>query len=286
MQVNKDIRASSIEVDGASIHYKTVGAGPLLIPIPGANGAGYMYEPLAAALSHRFKVVIYDRRGYGNSHIIGRREPITMAYLRMQASDAASLIQHLSPGKPATVFATSGSATMGLELLQSRPDLVQQLVIHESLILSPLSASYQSYIRNKFANLIQMYGGTDNATLRRSLITLIQGKRDLRRLSQTRQYARLQSQPRDEIELFYLHELPQILDYNLDIEELRLYRDKLVFLTGVDKTLDLASSLRVLSKALGLPAVVVPGGHTGYVTDAEEFADKLVAALGYDKAKL
>jgi pimeloyl-ACP methyl ester carboxylesterase len=286
MQTNKDLRSSSIKVDGASIYYDTIGSGPLFIPIPGANGTGLLYEPLAAALTHRFEVVLYDRRGYGKSHILTPSKPNMMARLKTHANDVVSLIQYLSPGKPVIVFATSGSGVLALELLQSRPDLVQRLILHEPLLLSPLPTSYKSDIKKKLRSNIRKYGGTENAKLRATLIPFIQGKWDQQRMGRTHQYARLQSQPADEVGLFYQYELPWVLDYEFDIGQLRPDREKLVLMKGQDISLDLTSGLMPLSKALGIPVIKAAGGHTGYVTDAEEFANKLLAALGCGKAKL
>ena len=52
---------SPLHVNGASLYYKTIGTGPLLVIIPVGNGAGLFYEPLTSYLSSHFRVLLYDR---------------------------------------------------------------------------------------------------------------------------------------------------------------------------------------------------------------------------------
>lgn len=51
-----------LEVPGASLYYETVGNGPLLLTISGANGDAEVWRPLADCLKDNFTVVIYDRQ--------------------------------------------------------------------------------------------------------------------------------------------------------------------------------------------------------------------------------
>ncbi|KJK67410.1 Alpha/beta hydrolase family protein [Aspergillus parasiticus SU-1] len=287
MQANKSPSATRIAVDGASLYYKIIGTGPLLIPMPGATGTGMVYEPLAAALSSHFQVALYDRRGFGNSLLVTPGEADMTTHVRTQADDVAQLIQHLSPGKPATVFAASGSAAMAIDLLRSRPDLVQHLILHEPLILDHLPTQFKSYIKDGVVFGILKYGGSGNGSIRRELLAYVQGRRDQQRLRRHPHYARLMSQPVDEAMLFFKFELPIVLNNRFNLEDLRLYRDKLVLMKGLDISPELASNpVITLSDALGISMVFSPGGHNGFITDAEEFAKKMISALNSNKAKL
>ncbi|GMF77410.1 unnamed protein product [Aspergillus oryzae] len=287
MQTNKSPCATCIAVDGTSLYYKIIGTGPLLIPMPGATGTGMVYEPLATALSSHFQVALYDRRGFGNSLLVTPGELDTTTHVRTQADDVAQLIQHLSPGKPATVFAASGSAVMAIDLLQSRPDLVQHLILHEPLILDHLPTQFRSYVKDGMVDGILKYGGSGNRIIRRELLAYVQGRRDQQRLRRDPHYARLMSQPVDEAMLFFKFELPIVLNYHLDLENLRLYRDRLVLMKGLDISPELASNpVITLSDVLETAVVFAPGGHNGFITDAEEFAKKMISALNSKKAKL
>ncbi|OGM46041.1 hypothetical protein ABOM_005634 [Aspergillus bombycis] len=287
MQANKSSSATRIDVGDASLNYKLIGTGPLLIPMPGANGTAMLFEPLATALSSHFTVALYDRRGFGNSLLVTPGEPDTTTHLRAQADDVAKLIQYLSPGKPATVFAASGSGAMAIELLQSRPDLVQHLILHEPLLLDHLPTPFKSYIKNGLFTSILEFGGRGPATIRRVLLAYVQGKRDQRRLGQDPHYARLMCQRDDDTAFFFGFELQLVLDYHFDLENIRPHRDKLVCMKGSDISPELASCpVIALSDALGTSLELTPGGHNGFITDAEEFAKKLISTLDKEKAKL
>ncbi|KAE8375263.1 Alpha/Beta hydrolase protein [Aspergillus bertholletiae] len=252
-----------------------------------ANGTGVIYQPLATALSSHFQVALYDRRGFGNSFMVPHREPDTTTHLRMQADDVARLIQHLSPGKPATVFAASGSGAMAIELLQSRPDLVGQLILHEPLLTALFPPPFRSYINQTITHTALKSVGRGNAILRRMLLAFVQGQRDQQRLSRDPHYALLKSRPADETALFFTFELRLILDYHFDLENLRPYRDKFVLMKGMDISPELASYPVIsLSGALGISMTFAPGGHNGFVTDAEKFAKKVITSLERQKANL
>lgn len=260
--MNRDLSASCLEVDGAFLYYEVIGDGPLLIPMPGANGTGILYEPLATALSSHFAVALYDRRGFGNSLLGKPGEPNETTHLRAQGDDVARLIQHLSPGKPAAVFASSGSGAMAIELLQSHPGLVRKMILHEPLLVSLLPPSVRADIKRRMIEIILACGASGNAKIRRALIPFMQGKRDQQRLYRHPHFERLSSQPGDQTE-----------------------RDKLVLMKGVDISPELCSRpLISLSKSLGVPLIMTPGGHNGYITDTEEFCQKLIEAASSDKA--
>lgn len=59
----------TLELQGAKLRYHKVGNGPVIIFIPGANGTGDIFMPLAQQLKDKFTVVAVDRRGYGQSEL-------------------------------------------------------------------------------------------------------------------------------------------------------------------------------------------------------------------------
>lgn len=59
----------TLELQGAKLRYHQVGQGPVLIFIPGANGTGNIFLPLAEQLKDHFTVVAVDRRDYGESEL-------------------------------------------------------------------------------------------------------------------------------------------------------------------------------------------------------------------------
>ena len=50
-----------LEVSGASLYYESVGKGPMLLCISGANGSVEPWRRFAKQLKDHFNVVMYDR---------------------------------------------------------------------------------------------------------------------------------------------------------------------------------------------------------------------------------
>ncbi len=59
----------TLELQGAKLRYHQLGQGPVLIFIPGANGTGKIFLPLAKQLKDHFTVVTVERRHYGESEL-------------------------------------------------------------------------------------------------------------------------------------------------------------------------------------------------------------------------
>ncbi|MFJ6073042.1 alpha/beta fold hydrolase [Streptomyces sp. NPDC093065] len=57
----------TVSRDGTRIAYERTGRGPTVVLVSGAMSTGATTAPLAAELSDRFDVVVYDRRGRGGS---------------------------------------------------------------------------------------------------------------------------------------------------------------------------------------------------------------------------
>ena len=70
----------TLELQGAKLRYHQVGQGPVLIFIPGANGTGRHFLPLAEQLKDHFTVVAVDRRDYGESELT---EPLLIPLLTL-----------------------------------------------------------------------------------------------------------------------------------------------------------------------------------------------------------
>ena len=59
---------NTIELKGAKLRYHQIGQGPVLIFIPGANGTGDIFMPLAQQLKITSLCAV-DRRDYGESEL-------------------------------------------------------------------------------------------------------------------------------------------------------------------------------------------------------------------------
>lgn len=95
-----------ISPDGTEIAFERSGSGPVLLIVGGALADHSFYAPLAAALSRRFTVYTYDRRGRGQS---GDTSPYAV---ERELEDLAALIDHA--GAPVFVYGHSAGAALAL----------------------------------------------------------------------------------------------------------------------------------------------------------------------------
>ncbi|MER5937228.1 alpha/beta hydrolase [Streptomyces sp. NPDC001928] len=108
--------------DGTSIAYETSGDGPAVILVSGAMSTGGTVAPLAVPLSERFRVVVYDRRGRGQS---GEESPYAV---EREVEDLAALIDAV--GGEAALYGTSSGGALVLRAAASGLP-VRQVAVYE-----------------------------------------------------------------------------------------------------------------------------------------------------------
>ncbi|GAB2875718.1 alpha/beta hydrolase [Streptomyces deserti] len=97
--------------DGTSLAYQSTGQGPAVVLISGAMSTGATVAPLAGPLSQRFQVVVYDRRGRGES---GDTAPYAV---EREVEDLAALID--AAGGQASLYGISSGGALALEAAAS-----------------------------------------------------------------------------------------------------------------------------------------------------------------------
>ncbi|MEV2217205.1 alpha/beta hydrolase [Streptomyces sp. NPDC050997] len=97
--------------DGTPVAYERTGQGPAVVLVSGAMSTGGTMRPLAAALSDRFDVVVYDRRGRGES---GDKAPYAVD---REVEDLAALIELL--GGEAALYGVSSGGALALHAAAS-----------------------------------------------------------------------------------------------------------------------------------------------------------------------
>ncbi|WP_349862897.1 alpha/beta hydrolase [Leifsonia sp. WHRI 6310E] len=112
--------------DGTAIAYETTGSGPVAVLIDGASAsrAGGRSREIAAALADRLTVVVYDRRGRGES---GDTLPFAVA---REIEDIAALID-AAGGSAALVGFSSGGALALTAAAALGPETVTRLAVYE-----------------------------------------------------------------------------------------------------------------------------------------------------------
>ena len=125
----------TLELQGAKLRYHKIGKGPVLILIPGANGTGDIYMPLAKQIQDHFTVVAVDRRGYGQSELTEPlpeevSNPDSRYRVKRDAQDIAELAKSLSD-EPVYVLGSSSGAIVAMHVLKEHPDVVKRIAFHE-----------------------------------------------------------------------------------------------------------------------------------------------------------
>jgi pimeloyl-ACP methyl ester carboxylesterase len=147
---------SVLRVDGADLHYRTHGRGPLMLLMSGTACDGRFWLPYQVPeFSRDYTVVAYDQRGTGET--TARDADYLTSVL---ASDAAALIRHLNSG-PAVVIGHSMGGRVAQLVALDHGDCVDRLVLASSgasfkakgglppaMCLGIIKKGYENYIRD------------------------------------------------------------------------------------------------------------------------------------------
>lgn len=113
-----------IPVSGAELAYDEYGSGAPLVLVHGTGAQASLWGAAASDLAAGgYRVIAYDRRGYGRSVHRPVRD------YRIHVADLAAVIEHV--GAPGHVLGWSSGATTALALAVQRPDLCRCVVVVE-----------------------------------------------------------------------------------------------------------------------------------------------------------
>ncbi|MGI0071054.1 MAG: alpha/beta fold hydrolase [Thermoplasmata archaeon] len=113
-------------VNGVEIAYELLGSsGDPVVLVHGSLVDRRSWGSMASALAQSMQVVVYDRRGYGESGGAPGAHPV-----REDAADLAALLESIDV-HPAHVVGHSYGGAVGLRLAIDRPELVRGLAVHE-----------------------------------------------------------------------------------------------------------------------------------------------------------
>src|SRR3989442_39058 len=116
-----DFRPQELQADGATIHVRVGGQGPVVVLLHGFGDTGDMWALMAAELARDHRVVVPDLRGMGlSSHPVGGYDKKT------QAADIRSVLTQLSIDRAAIVGHDIG-ATVAYAYAARYPDKTDRL---------------------------------------------------------------------------------------------------------------------------------------------------------------
>jgi pimeloyl-ACP methyl ester carboxylesterase len=255
----------SVAVPGGTIYCRTQGSGPPLVLIGGGPSNADTLAALAGHLASGRTVITYDRRGYSRSRL---DDPLQPASIAIHAGDVRHVLDHLGAG-PASVFATSVGALIGLELAAAHSAALSRLIVHEpplgQLVPADDQASFDVELdRDDAGRALDQIAESIGVTRGRSLTG-----------SDDRPEAR-----REDIELFIHRDVSAIADYRLDLDHLTPLADRILITASEDgRAFYPYRCAEALAAALGIPLIELPGNHAAMITHPAEFAARLEPLL-------
>jgi pimeloyl-ACP methyl ester carboxylesterase len=272
---------NTIDLLAAKLRYYQVGQGPILILIPGANGTGDIFLPLAERSKEHFTVVAIDRRDYGNSELTQSlpeeaSNPNSEYRVKRDAHDVAALAQQLSE-EPVYVLGSSSGAIVAMHVLKEHPEVVKEIAFHEPPINTFLPDS--DYWKEKNDEIVkialneglqqamQVFGKTLNiAPLDAKSMSQPVSENDE---DQKAQYERM---------MFWVeYEIRQYTHSNITIADLAHYKDKVVLFNGTDSKGSFPQDVNFyINEQTDIKLLDIPGGHLGYVQKPDGFAEVLL----------
>ncbi len=263
----------SLDVPGARLYYEVRGSGPVIMLVGHPMGVSG-FATIASLLAVDYTVVTYDPRGFARSTI---DDPNQDAEPDLLADDARRVLKAVGGG-PASVFGSSGGAVTGLALVALYPGHVETLVAHEPPLALLLPDAEEA--RAGIDDVYDIYGnkGIGTAWQRFSTFTGIKMRP---------QGADAMQQPpsADAVamsERFFGHGLLPITYYEPDFSALQDASARVVVGGGATSKGQFAQrTAAALAERLGSPLIEFPGGHTGFASDAKDFAGVLRRTLTY-----
>ena len=120
-------------INGARLFYELNGTAEVpLVLVHGSLDSHHTWDFVVPRLAESFRVLSYDRRGYGQSERLSGQGGV-----RQDIADLAGLIDHLGFA-PAWLAGQSSGASIAFRLACQRPELLRGLIGHEPSLLTLL----------------------------------------------------------------------------------------------------------------------------------------------------
>ncbi|HEY1456448.1 MAG TPA: alpha/beta hydrolase [Candidatus Dormibacteraeota bacterium] len=270
------MKAATLKLPGAGLYYEVRGSGPVLLMMPGGPMDAGGFREAADILAAHHTVVTYDPRGLSRSRLEG---PLDEEHIvEVFAEDVHVLLAALTKEK-ADVFASSGGATIALELAARHPEQLRTVVVHEppSPALQPDSAG----VRAAMEDVARTYAadGVMPAAQKFDAMTR-SGPAPAPEGEPTPEMAADGARMQGNLDLFFGPYFLAIARYEPDIAALKTASCRIVPAVGADSRGELAHDGGLgLAERLGTEAAVFPGAHGGFGSHPVEFSARLDEVL-------
>jgi len=160
-------------VNGIGLFWEVTGdVGDPMVLVHGSWGDHGNWASVVPALSRRFRVLTYDRRGHSSSE-----RPGGQGSVREDVADLAAVLEDLQHA-PAHVVGTSFGASIVLRLAAERPDLFRSLIVHEPPLFGllkddPIAVPALAAVRERISAVASLLTAGDLTTGARQFVETI-----------------------------------------------------------------------------------------------------------------
>lgn len=268
--MSSDPTHASVETEGCTIHFWSLGTGPLLVLVPGAAGHGRQYNHILPHLAPSFTVVAYDRRQMSLSKV-AEPKPLNPA---QQARDIIAIARALGREKT-SVFANSGGAIITFQFAVSYPEHLERVICHEGPTTALLDDS--TYHLDRCFYLLEIYRTQGRVAAATEFKTHMVGYEDDEVLTL--------AEPENG-DNFWTNEFLQFTIYMPDLRKIVDNGVNIAVAAGA-KSADAFHARTTIKQAeiLGCERFLLPGHHSAFDREPELFAEKLMGAFGVMKRK-
>ncbi len=271
----------TLDVPGATLYYEVRGSGPVLLMMPGGPADATTFRQIENDLAKRFTVVTYDPRTYSHSVL---KEPVEDSQMvQLFADDAHRLLKKVAGDEKSCIFASSGGATIALDLIARFAEQLDTVILHEPP--SPALLPDKAKARAGFDDVCETCEkeGLFPAMQKFMVLVGVQGGPPQPDHEPTPEEKEQQALMMGNMNYFFGRYIRNIGRYEPDLDAVAKAPCRVLGAVGEES--DAATQLacaggKRVAQIAGSELVVFPGDHGGFNGKPKEFAAKLIEVLG------
>ena len=265
---------STLQVPGANLYYETRGTGPTLVMMPGGPADASSFDTIADQLAPHYTVVTYDPRDLSRSTV---EQPTPVDRIVQAYADDVHHLLGTTAERPAYLFASSGGATIALDLVARYPGQIRRLVAHE-----PPSPYLLPDPDRERANMLTVADAFHAKGMRAAMDTFVvvarmQGEPPPPQPENpTPEWMEAMGRMQRNMNFFFGPYITAIANFKPDVAAIQQSSDRIVPGLGEESTGQVAHDGALgLASLLGTRPAVFPGAHGGFESHPQEFVTRL-----------
>ena len=279
MATTATFRKATLDVPGAKLYYEVRGTGPVLLMMPGGPADATTFRQIENDLAKKYTVVTYDPRTYSRST---RTEAVGDATMvEIFADDASRLLETIAGDRKSCIFASSGGATIALDLIARHPEQIDTAVIHEPP--SPTLNPDRPDMRAEMERVCEVCNSDGLFAAMQVFLPLVgmQATPPQPDHEPTPEENEQQTLMMGNMQYFFGRYIANVARFEPEIEALKYSPVRIVPAFGAESTDEqlACAGAKNLARYLGTNPAVFPGDHGGFDGKPVEFAARLLEVL-------